>query len=550
MTDNMREKSGISGPVVRYSRIFGLIIIVLLVAGVALAHMYLTPWADMLLYNADSITLALVVKSIRAGESFHWILSSQLFLFPEGLLYAISNILVPAVKYSFLFNAFLNLLCLFALYFFIAKSIIKEVGKGEIFAIFGLCLVVFYMLCETQPDINRRTIASVFLITTYYYGVILASLLLLYLHITLIKWSGANAGGSLSGLLGSAIVIVTGLTYFSDPLLLLQFSLPFLATLSLVWAIRRLSFRHLIVAIALQLVGLIAGQIFRHLCRDMVGNAVAGYIDFRKIATSIMDCWSVITEIARNGLSLIEYGVMIGVLVTSVGVAIFLCGRARRTFFHGDSTLSTIALVIVFFAIISPISAIFGTIASGNSNTRYFLPLVFMPVLGLIPLFYIWKRFSREKTLVFIFVFVIAAFVSYVPFRLASAKEAGHSDSDSESIDCYNHYMSQQPFNALGGFWTVRPLDLYSTSGSRVLQLAGLSRMKWMNNSSPYFNLFFNGVIVDKSINGERLPNHIYPEDVAPLGPYTRKLSCAKFDIYYYSEDSAGFRLLNSIVKR
>jgi hypothetical protein len=128
MSGDIRENGSTLEPAVRYARILGLFAIVLLVTGVALAHMYLTPWADMFLYNADSITLALIVKSVRAGESFHWVLSSQLFLFPEGLLYAVSSVLVPAVKYSFLLNAFINLICLFALYFLIAKLILKDVG--------------------------------------------------------------------------------------------------------------------------------------------------------------------------------------------------------------------------------------------------------------------------------------------------------------------------------------------------------------------------------------------------------------------------------------
>jgi hypothetical protein len=315
----------------------------------------------------------------------------------------------------------------------------------------------------------------------------------------------------------------------------------------LVWVIRRLSFRHLVVAIVLQLLGLIAGQIFRHLCRDLVGNAVAGYIDFGKVTASIMDCWSVVVEIVGHGQSLLEYSVMFGVFLVCVGLAIFLCAKGRRVFFHRDSTVSTVALIVAFFAVICPMSTIFGTIASGNSYTRYFVPLVFIPALGLIPLLYVWKGFSREKTLAFVFVFVLIAFVSYVPSRLASAGAASYADS--ESVDCYNHYMNQQPFNAVGGFWTVRALDLYSTSGSRALQIAGLSRMRWMNNSSPYFNLSFNGVIVDKS-NGQRAPNFIYAEDVAPLGPYTKKLSCKQFDIYYYDENSPGFRLLNSILKK
>lgn len=548
MTVDRRENSKISAFSILHVRTIGLFLSIVLVIGLALAHLCLTPWADWLFYNGDSITLALIAKSIRNGESFHWVLSSQLFLFPEGLFYAVSDILVPSVRYSLLFNASLNLICLFTLYFLIAKSILKDVGRSEFFAVSSLCLTVFYMLCETHPEINRRTLASPFLLTTYYYGVIIASLLLLYLHITLIKRSETNADGRLGVLLASATAVVTGLTYFSDPLLLLQFSVPFLATAFLVWVIGRLSLRNLIAATIIQLFGVIAGHVSRYLCRDLIGNAVGGYIDFKKIISSIVDCWSIVVEISRGSLSLIEYSVMACVLLVSTGVAIFLWGKGRRKFFYGDNTVSTVALVTVVFSVICPVFTIFGTIATGNSVTRYFLPLAFIPELGLIPIFYMWKNFPREKALVSIFVIVFAAFVSYVPFRLARAGEVGHSGS--KSVDCYNRYMAQQPFNALGGFWTVRALDLYSTSGSRVLQIVNLDRMKWMNNSSPYFNLSFNAVIVDKSVNGERVPNHIYAEDVAPLGAYTKKLSCETFDIYYYDENSPGFRLLNAIARK
>jgi hypothetical protein len=548
MAVDMREDNRISGSAVRYIRIFGLCVLILLVVGLALAHLCLTPWVDWLFYNGDSITLALIAKSIRNGESFHWVLSSQLFLFPEGLFYAVSDILVPSIKYSFLFNASLNLICLFALYFLIAKSILKDVCRSEFFAISSLCLAVFYMLCETHPEINRRTLASPFLLTTYYYGVILAALLLLYLHITLIKRSETKPDSRPSAWLASATVVVTGLTYFSDPLLLLQFSVPFLATAFLVWAIGRLSLRNLVVATIIQLIGLIAGHVSRYLCRDLIGSAVGGYIDFKKIISSIVDCWSIVVEIAKGSLSLLEYSVMISVLLVSIGVAIFLCGKSRREFFYGDRTLSTVALVTVVFSAICPVFTILATIATGNAVTRYFLPLAFIPELGLIPIFYIWKNFPREKALMFIFAIVLAAFVLYVPFWLARKGEIDHSGS--QSVNCYNRYMAQQPFNAVGGFWTVRALDLYSTSGSRVLQIVNLDRMKWMNNSSPYFNLSFNAVIVDKSVNGERVPNHIYAEDVAPLGAYTKKLSCETFDIYYYDENSSGFRLLNAIVKK
>ena len=111
--------------------------------------------------------------------------------------------------------------------------------------------------------------------------------------------------------------------------------------------------------------------------------------------------------------------------------------------------------------------------------------------------------------------------------------------------------MEQLPFNVVGGFWTSRQLDLYGTTGNRALQVNNeLEPFLWLNNAAPYVQLKLNGVIVDKSTGGIKSPNHIYVGDVAKLGPYSKKFSCNKFDIYYYADGSEGFLLLNAFAKK
>ena len=247
---------------------------VVILAIIAVSHILLTPWANIYFYNGDSLTLPLLAKSMVAGEDFRWHFSSQLFFFPEGLLHGICYAITPSIVWSLIANSFLNIIIFHALLFFIAKSIGFHSLKNMFFAITGTAFIVLYIVLEPYPDVNRTALVSLSLFNTYYFGVILSSLLLLMLTILIIQRID-----SLNTLLRSrnlllliAVVGITSLTYCSNPLLVLQFSLPFLASILVMLFLKWLhapAFKTLLFS---QIVGLLLGQGLRLFFIENIGR--------------------------------------------------------------------------------------------------------------------------------------------------------------------------------------------------------------------------------------------------------------------------------------
>jgi len=88
----------------------------LLIAITAVAQLASTARSELLLRDADSLVVPLLVRSAFDGEPFAWIMSSVLFL-PEilllGLLWVVGRVLALDVNAVLLLNAVINLVALY-----------------------------------------------------------------------------------------------------------------------------------------------------------------------------------------------------------------------------------------------------------------------------------------------------------------------------------------------------------------------------------------------------------------------------------------------------
>ncbi|MEY3740780.1 MAG: hypothetical protein RLZZ192_1456, partial [Pseudomonadota bacterium] len=80
-------------------------ILVLGLSLLATGHLIQSNWQELFLFNGDSLTLALYAQSLFSGEVRDWTFSSQIFFFPEILLYLICYALAPTLESAFIFNA-------------------------------------------------------------------------------------------------------------------------------------------------------------------------------------------------------------------------------------------------------------------------------------------------------------------------------------------------------------------------------------------------------------------------------------------------------------
>lgn len=195
----------------------------------------------------------------------------------------------------------------------------------------------------------------------------------------------------------------------------------------------------------------------------------------------------------------------------------------------------------IIFGAISPGVIVLSTLLTGNSYTRYFLPIAFFPIVSLLATITRIRTVSLS-TLKFGAIGTSCLFLIYCLFALPHSQPLTHAISG-DAIECFAQSAGNKTINAVGSFWSSRPLDLYSNPKSiRVVQVNNqLSPYPWMNDRADY-NRSFDTVIVDKATP---LPSNVGAQDVSILGPPSQIWSCNDFFIYHYEPTSSGYRLLN-----
>jgi len=502
-------------------------------------------WRDLYLYHGDSVTLSMILSSIKNGEPFNWVLSSQLFIFPEGLIYAISSVLTSNIYGSLVLNTIINFTALGALFWTIGRQLSLSVFKSQLFSVLGVAIIVFYGILEKQPLVNQSTFVTLFSFNTYYYGVILASLALFSLALLIVRL--INQKNSLKKLIITmgSMLLVASLTQLSNPLLLLQFIAPLLCTLLILVLINRLRIKTALLIAGTNILAVVLAQIGRKLFEQYIGSSVGSYLNFDNIPSAINSIDSTITQILSSKSSTIEYIFILAIALLSLfyGFYIIYCSTRNK---DTDIKISLYVFVAVF-ASITPAIVFILTIASGSAYTRYFLPIAFIPILSFAVLMTRNKNNRIFAAVTYVgFGLLFLALISFMILHISQAKSLTSADQN-DPVVCFDKKTAGIQITAVGSFMTSRPLDLYTKKDSTtVLQVYdSLKPFIWMNNKSNYASKKFNSVIVD---HVKIAPSYITAQDVAILGEPSVKYKCDAFDIYYFKDGSSGMIKLNKLI--
>jgi hypothetical protein len=252
-----------------------------------------------------------------------------------------------------------------------------------------------------------------------------------------------------------------------------------------------------------------------------------------------------------------------------VGVLLMLSGWVALKLFRGAlrdlrlgqvSELNSWQFALMFLSL-SAWLTLLGTIVSGNFLMRYFLPVGLFPLLVVV--YYCSKcdvdHVSHLKPLgtMLLMLFTPAALWSLsnaIEVNSASFTWLTRSQSVAhyEPVQCFDQHMKKGHFNAVGSFWTSRALDAYGSSPSRVLQVSEtLEPVYWLTNRASFYTTKINGVVVNRAGQQQtKVKGNVYQEDVAKLGAPATIFQCNDFDIYFYPDDSDGFKILRGLVKR
>ncbi len=494
-------------------------------------------WRDIYLYSGDSTTLAAFMKSVQNGETLQWIFSSQIFLFPEAILYGLSFLLTQSIHGSLVFNAILNILLAYGLFYLIARQLFDTRLKSQFASVMAIAVLCGYMVLELHPTINQSAIVTLFLFTTYYYGVVLASLGLVALSLFLIK-TPDRRGFILAS---SASLLITALTAASNPLFMLQFTLPFGLVVALMWFVNRMPGKTALLLIGIQIAGLVIAQIIRIPFKDSIALSANSYINVDNIPQAVHQLQSTMTQIAGSTASKVEYLVLGASIIFAVVLAAWLLYRMQR-----ERTLLSKQphiLFAVLFGAITPGIIILATLLTGNAYTRYFIPIAFVPFIAI----FAWASGTKFITAKIMRATILTASgiaLAYCLINIPRIQPLTRS-VPADAVSCFAAHAGNRTINAVGSFWASRPLDLYSTKNIHVVQVNNqLQPYPWLNNRATY-DQSFSAVVIDKATP---LPSNIGVQHVAILGPASEIWECRDFYVYHYDTHTRGYQILNQYV--
>ena len=527
--------------------------ITIVVSLLAIGQVLQSNWNDLFLFNGDSLTLALYAKSLFSGELRDWTFSSQIFFFPEIFIYVICYALTPNLEWSFILNGLVN----YWLYIFLLYRIASAVGADLWvrcgFAVLATCLLLLYCSLEQGAEVNVTALVTLFLFNTYYFGAVLCALCVTWICCCVLN------GNQFAKRYGYGMILaLTAMTYFSNPMFLLQGAMPFVACILFMrWYLqidKNIS-RGLIISM---ISGVLLGQVMRMIFADHVGKSIGKYVHLRSVIDGAQGFSTNLARVFETTTGTVEFLIIGGLLITAIGVATRYFGTESRIRNFSDASANQALLFLVLFSVASSCITLIGTLVSGNSLMRYFLPVALLPVFVLLTAFHQTLMASgvavrRYVSLCVIIGIAMVAFVCGRPNTTASFSwlfNARYSQSH-VGLGCFNRHMSEKPFNVVGTFWTTRTLDAYGSTRARALQVnERFEPTLWLNNRATYRDLAINGVIVSRAQDALRQKGSIYAEETRTLGSPDRIFACKDFDIYYYADGSPGFNQLAEQMKK
>lgn len=521
------------------------IIILLFALAIELSHIEHSGWLHYFLYDADSLTLPLLRESIAQKQPAQWVFSSDFGLFPEGIFYAISSFFTSTISMSLVFNAALSMTTIYVLLRWAASNFNKAAKYMQrLFALGCSLLFIFYMLLERLPYVDSRSIATLYLLTTYYYGVVISGAFLLC--ISLVQFKTALSDRQLKKwLLTGLAFAVAALSSFSDPLFVIEYVVPLVIVLVLLLLLGGLTFKRTLYIGLPQLLGAGVGYLVNSQFKEFIGQAIGGHIITQQIPSTLTIFHYSVSVAIHSKSGLLELLLVTAVILFSAFYSLWWIYTKSH---HSERKLDGRLLMLSLFAVIEPVIIVFFSVAIGSTVTRYLLPLVILPMFGLMPLLSSKVSLDLDAKLRNVN-YVITAAVVVLVLVLGSLSFSSVSKLISPytypDVACLSKTLGEQEAYGVGEYWLVRPLDVYGPADEQAVQVnTNFSIYPWQANVGSY-NRTYSFIIVDAQPTS--LQAITASDPYLPPGP-SKITNCSNMYIYQYSVNSLGYVQLNSDV--
>jgi len=506
------------------------LVVVTAAAIATLAVVVSGPWRYYVLYEGDSLALPLLLRT--DVDPLHWVMTSQIFLFPEIPLHLLSRLLGGSVEGSLLVNAVLNVVVLYALLRSLASLVTPRRPQAVVGAVVATLLLLVLVLTEGRALNNEGALATTFLLTTYYGGVVLSGLACVALVLRALR--RRRDGRSI--VVPVVLTLVIGaLTTLSNPLFVLVVVAPWLASVVLLALARVVPARAAMLLAAPVVGSAVLGYASRGPFERFVAVDASTYLHLERIRFAAGALRLQVQSVASTPAGVLEL-VLLAVLLLVVPVVVLRSPRRR-----GKDTDAAAALLTVF-PVVAALAMLSGQVVTGSTVTRYLMPVA---VFAVLPALVLLARAAPRtpgrgvRRAGAAIVAVASLVVAAVALPSVASASAGTRDSSSER--CLTDWIGEREVAGVGSFWTVRPLQLYGDPRLELVQVNfDFSAQLWMSNTDDYERRPFTFVLADHDPDWGELATRALGEPLAVV-------PCGEFDIYDY-EGGPGAAELNRLV--
>ncbi len=530
------------------------VVIVIAASLIILARWINTDWEINLLYSGDSLVLPLLRESVLAGEPFEWVFSSQLFLFPEGVLYWIVSSFTDNPRAALAGLAVLNLVLLYVLLRWCTRLLFRHSRHRLVevcVALGATATYIVYVLLEPVSDINGTAIASLFLLVSYYPGVVLSGLTAIGLTLWVThSFTDPPVRAPRTAVFTVLFVVLGALTGASNPLFWMQVLAPFSVTLVIAVLLRRIPRRWFWTLAIVIVATVMAGYVLRQLLERFGSRSVGSYFNPSMIGESLALLNRVTGDLLATPHGFLKLLIAsVALLITALPIARALIGSR-----HSDLRwhVTSAELILAIFSWASVTSLLVGMVVTGTMTTRYLEPFFVFPLLSasyeavrFLRLTLASVRDERVRRSLVVYGMIFASgmgLLIIIGGALSVHRASVLAFSEERSGASCTADLPADAESGVGTFWLTRNWDLYGTHDEAILQVnSDLTVYPWMINLASYDDQRFTFVVAD--------PWGFVTEDsVAPLGPPKSVQECAGFTIYDF-EGTPGEELLNERIE-
>ncbi len=540
----------------RFKNIFMEIICILTVflsTTILLSIVYNTRFINYLLFDADSLSLALLKHSIFTLHSkFSYIGSSQLNLFPEAIFYLIASSFTKSIQWSFIISAYINIFSIYILIRLLLRQITnKSAVYRNILASLACILLMIIMASQASTASEDSSTALFFINTTYYYGIILTGLVQLAFTLYILKresWLKKYWFNIL-------ILIIVGLMVASNPLYIAQITMPLIICLIILGLMKIYTFRKLLPIFIFNVLAVAIGFLLREPIKNMFAESLSQHISTKNIDVKngflnfLTNFGSVDSSLMSEFRSLLPLIIYFGLLIA------FL--KKLKNF----RNINKIELTALIFILLEPVILITILVVSGSfkftmgiSNGRYCLPIFILPTIGLI-IILIDAREKVKRNIVLIF---LTLFLLITVLGMNSLKDViKTSNSQPPDVACLEKSQNNRQTTGLAPYG-LRYLSIYDTQ-QNVLQSTRwkigahsvVSFFPFTINKDDYKNKKINFILIENpyKVGSLMTPfNTLYgfKLDQTEYGQPSKITKCQLFTVYNYDTKSKGYKLINS----